>query len=96
MVINTEYGQILVDLETLKISDTLDRDQIWKRAGHDYATQQDIYMALLGDVVAELEAGEDIFSGVEYEYIDFGAEVYHEPLGVYIVLDAEGSWIEEY
>lgn len=94
--INTSYGSITVDLETLKITDTLDRVYIWNRAGHDYTAQQDIYMSLLGDVIVELEAGENYFFGVEYVYRDFGAEVYHEPLSVHIILDAEGSWIEEY
>lgn len=65
------FGTIEFDLDERYIRDDLNRDAIWDESGHDYATQQHLYM----DIAGQLFEDHPNFETLVFETQDFGVRV---------------------
>jgi hypothetical protein len=73
------FGSIRFDLDERYVEDELDRDAIWEESGHDYATQQHVYMG--------------IAEGLFEDHPDFDELVFEaQDFGVRVLLPDTGEW----
>lgn len=87
--VKTKYGPVVLDFDTLEITDDLNRGKIWKDADEDYGEQRNIYGGIVGEIMDQIGALDDCFS--QRRHFGFAGIVRHAGKLYPFSIDADGS-----